>query len=94
MCSSLEIFLEGKTKVAERIPALCRRKDYVTSDLFEPDNSVSTSSLVSLDGILWTSTQEKQPSSIPVYSPIKYLKAGIAPAPLTVILLNMGKEAP
>lgn len=68
----------------------------MTSDLFEPDNSVSTSSLVSLDGILCqrTSTQEKQPSSIPVYSPIKYLKAGIAPAPLTVILLNMGKEAP
>lgn len=38
--------------------------------------------------------QKKQPSSIPGHSPIKYLKAGIAPAPLTVILLNMGKEAP
>lgn len=47
----------------------------------------------------WHSVSEewntgKQPSSVPDYSPIKYLKAGIAPAPLTVILLNIGKEAP
>lgn len=96
--SSLKIFLEGRTKVRERNPASCRRRDYTTSDLLEPDNSVSTirDLFFLLDGILCqrTSLQEKQPSSIPGHSPIKYLKAGIAPAPLTVILLNMGKEAP
>lgn len=68
------------------------------SDLFEPDNSVNTiiDLFFLLDDILCqrNSMLEKQPSSVPGYSPIKYLKAGIAPAPLTVILLNMGKEAP
>lgn len=36
----------------------------------------------------------RKPCSIPIYSPIKYLKAGMAAAPLTAILLNIGKEAP